>query len=102
MLLSHSNKTLNWLTDDRQYDAHHLHLDVDPWSLTGAEQIVVLMKKRIQIILLKHFEEEEVDTKLAAKYSRVLIESKLCFWEQIYCTVNRAKKGVITLSRHGQ
>lgn len=47
-------------------------------------EIVALIKKRIKAIFPMNVEEEVVETKLATKYSVVLIDSKLCFWEQIH------------------
>lgn len=43
-------------------------------------EIVVLTKKRIQTILPMLIGEEAVVTKPGAKYLRVLIDSKLCFF----------------------
>ena len=49
-------------------------------SLVLSKIEIVLTKKRIPTILPMRVEEEVVKTKAGAKYLRVIVDSKLCFW----------------------
>lgn len=62
-------------------------------------EIVVLTKSRIQTIMPMMVGEEQVETKTAAKYLGVMIDSKLTFGEQIKGTADKAAVAVARLSR---
>lgn len=62
-------------------------------------EIVILTKKRIQTIIPMRVGEAAVETKPAAKYLGMMIDSKMNFFEQIRRTADKAAKGVTALSR---
>jgi hypothetical protein len=62
-------------------------------------EIVILTKKRMQASLPMWVGDEVVETKPAAKYLGLVIDSKMTFFEQIKKTAEKASKGVMALSR---
>lgn len=76
-----------WMTD------HGLSLAVNK------TEIVVLTKRRIDTILPMMVGEETVQTKPAAKYLGVMIDTKLTFGEQIQRAADKAASATMALSR---
>ena len=62
-------------------------------------EIVVLTKKQIPTIFPVQVGGVKLETKPAANYLGVMVDSKLSFGEQIQRTADKAAKGVTTLGR---
>lgn len=62
-------------------------------------EIVVLTKKRIPRIFPVRIGNAQIETKPAAKYLGVMVDSRMTFGEQIKQTADKAAKGVAALSR---
>lgn len=62
-------------------------------------EIVILTRKRIATIIPMRVGEEIIQTKPAAKYLGIMIDTKTSFWEQIRQTADKAAKGASSLSR---
>lgn len=62
-------------------------------------EIVILTKKRMDVVLPMRLGDEVVVTKLVAKYLGISVDCRLNFWEQIKQTADKAAKGVTALSR---
>lgn len=61
--------------------------------------IVILSKKRIPTEIPMTVGEEAVQTRRAAKYLGILVDSKLSFFDQIRSSADKAAKGVTALSK---
>ncbi|XP_015437623.1 PREDICTED: uncharacterized protein LOC107192801 [Dufourea novaeangliae] len=74
-------------------DAHGLKLAV---AKTG---IVLLTKRRIDTVRPMQVGDVTVQIKAAVKYLRVMLDTKLTFWEQIRRTVDKAMAVTASMSR---
>lgn len=79
---------------------------VDHWMAThglslalSKTEVVILTKKRIPTIIPVRVGEVTVESKSAAKYLGVIVDTKMTFLEHIRQTADKAAKGVAALSR---
>ncbi|XP_054281266.1 uncharacterized protein LOC128998934 [Macrosteles quadrilineatus] len=62
-------------------------------------EIVILTKKRIKTIVPLRVGNVVVQTKRTAKYLGVMVDNKLSWRDQIFCTVDKAARSVASLSK---